>query len=55
MHDLALDLAGRFRAEMGEQFVSDFTLGRGRRGDAFALLTRKLEALGSFYGALPRA
>lgn len=51
--DLALDMAGRFGAEMGEGFVSDFLAVAADEAMHFALLARKLESLGSFYGALP--
>ena len=51
--DLALDMAGRFGAEMGREFVSDFLSVAADEAMHFALLGRKLEALGSHYGALP--
>ncbi|MGB3471734.1 MAG: ferritin-like domain-containing protein [Erythrobacter sp.] len=51
--DLALDMAGRFGAEMGEEFVSDFLYVAADEAMHFALLARKLEAMGSHYGALP--
>ena len=51
--DLALDIAGRFGAEMGEQFVADFLSVAADEAMHFGLLTRQLRALGSFYGALP--
>lgn len=51
--DLALDMAGRFGAEMGTSFVSDFLAVAGDEAMHFALLERKLRALGSGYGALP--
>ncbi|MEM1196917.1 MAG: ferritin-like domain-containing protein [Pseudomonadota bacterium] len=51
--DLALDMAGRFGDEMGEEFVSDFLSVAADEAMHFALLSRKLEALGSHYGALP--
>lgn len=51
--DLALDMAGRFGGEMGEGFVSDFLSVAADEAMHFALLARKLESLGSFYGALP--
>lgn len=51
--DLALDMAGRFGAEMGRDFVSDFLDIAADEAMHFALLERKLEALGSHYGALP--
>lgn len=51
--DLALDMAGRFGTEMGEAFVSDFLAVAVDEAMHFALLDRKLRALGSHYGALP--
>jgi uncharacterized ferritin-like protein (DUF455 family) len=51
--DLALDMAGRFGKEMGEEFVSDFLYVAADEAMHFALLARKLEGLGSHYGALP--
>lgn len=51
--DLALDMAGRFGAEMGRRFVGDFLATAADEAMHFALLDRRLRALGSFYGALP--
>ncbi len=51
--DLALDMAGRFGAEMGEDFVTDFLAVAADEAMHFALLARKLHSLGSHYGALP--
>lgn len=51
--DLALDMAGRFGEQMGEEFVSDFLYVAADEAMHFALLARKLESLGSRYGALP--
>lgn len=51
--DLALDMAGRFGAEMGREFVGDFLDVAADEAMHFALLARKLESLGSCYGALP--
>ncbi|MBI1403259.1 MAG: DUF455 family protein [Porphyrobacter sp.] len=51
--DLALDMAGRFGEPMGEEFVSDFLAVAADEAMHFALLARKLESLGSHYGALP--
>jgi uncharacterized ferritin-like protein (DUF455 family) len=51
--DLALDMAGRFGGEMGEEFVTDFLSVAADEAMHFALLARKLETLGSYYGALP--
>lgn len=50
--DLALDMAGRFGAEMGREFVGDFLSIAADEAMHFALLARKLESLGSHYGAL---
>jgi uncharacterized ferritin-like protein (DUF455 family) len=51
--DLALDMAGRFGAERGRQFVTDFLSVAADEAMHFALLARKLAGLGSFYGELP--
>lgn len=51
--DLALDMAGRFGSEMGEEFVSDFLYVAADEAMHFALLARKLVSLGSHYGVLP--
>lgn len=51
--DLALDMAGRFGAERGEEFVSDFLSVAADEAMHFALLARKLASLGVRYGALP--
>lgn len=51
--DLALDMAGRFGAEMGGGFVGDFLAVAADEAMHFALLARKLASLGSQYGALP--
>jgi uncharacterized ferritin-like protein (DUF455 family) len=51
--DLALDMAGRFGAQMGPEFVGDFLGVAADEAMHFALLARKLESLGSHYGALP--
>ena len=51
--DLALDMAGRFGAQMGEEFVSDFLSVAADEAMHFALLDRKLRTLDSHYGALP--
>jgi uncharacterized ferritin-like protein (DUF455 family) len=51
--DLALDMAGRFGARMGPQFVGDFLAVAADEAMHFALLDRKLRSLGSHYGALP--
>lgn len=51
--DLALDAAGRFGAELGLGFVSDFLSVAADEAMHFALLERLLHSLGSHYGALP--
>ena len=51
--DLALDMAGRFGEAMGQDFVSDFLSVAADEAMHFALLARKLENLGSYYGELP--
>lgn len=51
--DLALDMAGRFGEAMGGDFVTDFLGVAADEAMHFALLARKLESLGSHYGALP--
>ena len=51
--DLALDMAGRFGAEMGPDFVGDFLAVAADEAIHFALLDRHLRTLGSHYGALP--
>jgi len=51
--DLALDMAGRFGAERGPGFVTDFLSVAADEAMHFALLARRLETLGSHYGALP--
>lgn len=51
--DLALDMAGRFGEQMGRDFVNDFLDVAADEAMHFALLARKLESLGSHYGALP--
>ncbi len=51
--DLALDMAGRFGAAMGPQFVSDFLSVAADEAMHFALIARKVDSLGLFYGALP--
>ena len=51
--DLALDMAGRFGAEMGRQFVGDFLSVAADEAIHFALIDRKLRSLGSWYGELP--
>jgi uncharacterized ferritin-like protein (DUF455 family) len=51
--DLAFDMAGRFGAGLPRDFVDDW-LGVGAdEAMHFALLDRRLRALGAYYGALP--
>lgn len=51
--DLALDMAGRFGGTMGEAFVGDWLAVAADEAMHFALLARRLAALGSAYGDLP--
>ena len=51
--DLALDAAGRFGAERGPEFVSDWLEVAADEAMHFALLARRLVTLGSDYGAMP--
>src|SRR5690606_1117024 len=51
--DLALDMVGRFGAEMGRGFVDDFLAVAADEALHFALIERKLRSLGSHYAALP--
>ena len=51
--DLALDMAGRFGAAMGPEFVGDFFSVAADEAMHFWLIDRKLRTLGSCYGALP--
>lgn len=51
--DLALDIAGRFGAVIGRQFVSDFLAVAADEAMHFALIERHLTGMGSHYGALP--
>ena len=51
--DLALDAAGRFGAERGAEFVSDWLSVAADEAMHFSLLERRLRTLGSGYGALP--
>ena len=50
--DLALDAAGRFGGELGVDFTGDFLAVAADEAMHFALLDRRLRALGSSYGAL---
>jgi uncharacterized ferritin-like protein (DUF455 family) len=51
--DLAFDLAGRFGAEFPPGFIDDWLSVGADEAMHFALLDRRLKALGSNYGALP--
>lgn len=51
--DLALDMAGRFGNSLPPAFVSDWLGVAADEAMHFALLDRRLKALGSHYGALP--
>ena len=51
--DLAFDMAGRFGADFPRSFVDDWLSVGADEAMHFALLDRRLRALGSCYGALP--
>jgi uncharacterized ferritin-like protein (DUF455 family) len=51
--DLALDMAGRFGAQMGPEFVSDFLSVAADEAMHFALIERHLATMGAAYGDLP--
>ncbi len=51
--DLAFDMAGRFGAEFPRAFIDDWISVGADEAMHFALLDRRLRALGSAYGALP--
>jgi uncharacterized ferritin-like protein (DUF455 family) len=51
--DLAFDLVGRFGAQFPPGFVDDWLRVGADEAMHFALLERRLHALGSHYGALP--
>jgi uncharacterized ferritin-like protein (DUF455 family) len=51
--DLAFDMAGRFGAEFAPEFTSDWLAFGADEAMHFALVDRRLRALGSRYGALP--
>jgi len=51
--DLAFDMAGRFGAAFPRAFVDDWIGVGADEAMHFALLDRRLQALGSCYGALP--
>jgi uncharacterized ferritin-like protein (DUF455 family) len=51
--DLAFDLAGRFGGLFPSEFLDDWLSVGADESMHFALLDRRLRALGSFYGAMP--
>ncbi|WP_414712788.1 ferritin-like domain-containing protein [Sphingomonas sp.] len=51
--DLAFDMLGRFGAHFPRAFADDWMRVGAEEAMHFALLDRRLRALGSFYGALP--
>jgi uncharacterized ferritin-like protein (DUF455 family) len=51
--DLALDMAGRFGAQMGEAFTSDFLSVAADEALHFAIIQRHLASMGATYGDLP--
>lgn len=51
--DLALDMAGRFGAAMGERFLGDFLGVAAEEAMHFALIDRHLAGMGARYGDLP--
>lgn len=51
--DLALDIVGRFGAQMGRAFVADFLSVAADEALHFALVDRKLRSMGIRYGDLP--
>lgn len=51
--DLAFDIVGRFGAAFPRAFVDDWISVGADEAMHFALLDRRLRALGSFYGAMP--
>lgn len=51
--DLAFDMAGRFGADFPRAFVDDWLAVGADEAIHFALLDRRLRAIGSCYGALP--
>ena len=51
--DLALDIVGRFGAEMGKDFVADFLAVAADEAMHFALIDRHLATMGATYGDLP--
>src|SRR5687768_1223552 len=51
--DLAFDMAGRFGADFPPEFTTDWLAVGADEAMHFALLDRRLRALGAGYGALP--
>lgn len=51
--DLAFDMAGRFAADFPRDFIDDWMAVGADEAMHFALLDRRLRALGSHYGAMP--
>ncbi len=51
--DLALDIVGRFGAQMGEDFLADFLAVAADEAMHFALIERHLATMGASYGDLP--
>ena len=51
--DLALDMVGRFGGSQPRSFTDEFLAVAADEAMHFAILARKLESLGSYYGALP--
>lgn len=51
--DLAFDMAGRFGAGLPRAFIDDWLAVGADEAIHFALLDRRLKALGAHYGALP--
>lgn len=51
--DLALDIVGRFGAEMGEAFIADFLAVAADEAMHFAIIERHLATMGAQYGDLP--
>jgi uncharacterized ferritin-like protein (DUF455 family) len=51
--DLAFDLIGRFGAQFPRSFVDDWMRVGGEEAMHFAILARRLRALGATYGDLP--
>jgi uncharacterized ferritin-like protein (DUF455 family) len=51
--DLAFDLVGRFGAAFPRTFADDWVAVGAEEAMHFALLDRRLRALGAFYGAMP--